>query len=30
MNNYEKKVDLFRDFQLGKDLNRIKISLTRK
>ena len=27
---YEKKVDLFRDFQLGKDLNRVKISLPRK
>ena len=27
---YEKKVDLFRDFQMGKDLNRIKISLPRK
>ena len=26
---YEKKVDLFHDFQLGKDLNRIKISLSR-
>ena len=27
---YEKKVDLFRDFQLGKDLNRVKISLSCK
>lgn len=27
---YEKKIELFRDFQLGKDLNRIKISLCKK
>lgn len=24
---YEKKIDLFRDFQFGKDLNQIKIAI---
>ncbi|MBO5069868.1 MAG: hypothetical protein J6C37_05850 [Roseburia sp.] len=27
---YERKIDYFRDFQLGKDLNQVKISLSRK